>query len=309
LVPERLREQHRRHRVEYFRAPRSRPIGIGLNLVGLRKDGTEIPVELSLNLVKSEGRKLVSGFITDISERLALEREARVSEMSSILGAMAGGVVHELNNPIGIIISRIELMLVEWNAYNLPDQLREDLEAIHRNAQRIGRISQGLLGLIREPSKERRLVNLNSVVEDSLVLVRRQFNKQGVQIETTLDRQLPPILGDPNAIEQVLMNLLVNAREAMPDGGRIGVETSVTSDRPGWLSLSVSNTGGGIQPTALPKLFDLLYTTKGGGTGLGLWISRRIITDHQGFIDARSEPAEGTKFIVLLPAAEGELSA
>jgi PAS domain S-box-containing protein len=107
LVPERLREQHVRHRSEYFKVPRSRPMGIGLNLVGLRKDGTEIPIELSLNLVGSEKRKLVSCFITDISERLALEREARMSEMSVILGAMAGGVVHELNNPIGIIITRI----------------------------------------------------------------------------------------------------------------------------------------------------------------------------------------------------------
>lgn len=308
LVPERLREQHVRHRSEYFKVPRSRPMGIGLNLVGLRKDGTEIPIELSLNLVRSEKRKLVSCFITDISERLALEREARMSEMSVILGAMAGGVVHELNNPIGIIITRIELMLAEWNDYQLPDQLREDLDAIHRNAQRIGRISQGLLGLIRQPSQEHRLVNLNTVVEDSLVLVRRQFAKQGVRIETTLDRDLPPILGDPNALEQVLIDLLVNAREAMPDGGRIGVESSLATDRPGWLSLSVSNTGRGMQPAALAKVFEPFYTTKAEGTGLGLWISRRIVNDHQGNIEARSGPEEGTKFIILLPRAETQSS-
>ncbi len=308
LIPQHLRQRHIRHRIEYFKAPRSRPMGMGMNLVGLRKDGSEIPVEVSLNLLETEKGKLVSCFITDISERLAIEREARMSQMSAILGAMAGGVVHELNNPIGIIMSRTELMLAEWQDHHLPAQLREDVEVIHRNAQRIGRISQGLLGMVREPSKEHRLVSLNDIVDDGVQLVRRQFAKDRILIETALDRGLAPILGDPGALEQVLLNLLVNAREAMPDGGRIRIATGAAKGRPGWLFLSVSDTGCGIQPGTLPKLFTPFFTTKAGGTGLGLWISRRIITEHGGSIDVFAESAQGVTWVILLPRAETEFS-
>jgi PAS domain S-box-containing protein len=243
--------------------------------------------------------------VEDITERVGLERSARQAERLAALGTLAAGLAHELGNPIGIISSRIELMLMEAEPQRLPAELQEDLRVLHRHAQRVARVAQRLLSFSRQRPGERRPVDLNHVVEETLLLVEKQVTKEGIRMRRSLAQDLPPLWGDDNALQQVVLNLLTNAREAMAEGGEIRIETGTVTDRPGWLRLTVQDTGPGIPLEALPKIFDPFYTTKPEGTGLGLAVSYGIIRDHQGTIDVRSEPGKGTTFILTFPSAAG----
>ncbi|MBI4563054.1 MAG: PAS domain-containing protein [Candidatus Rokubacteria bacterium] len=243
--------------------------------------------------------------IEDMSERVVLERAARQAEKLAALGTLSAGLAHELNNPIGIISSRIELMLMEAESENLPAEVRADLQVLHRHAQRVARIAQGLLSFARQSPAEHGPVGLNRVVEETLLLVEEQMAKEGIRVSTKLGTSLPPLLGDANALQQVVLNLLTNSREAMAGGGEIRIETGPAPGRPGRVRLLLADTGPGIPPEALPKIFDPFYTTKIEGTGLGLSVSYGIVRDHQGTVDVQSEPGRGTTFILTFPALPG----
>jgi PAS domain S-box-containing protein len=243
--------------------------------------------------------------IEDITERATLERAARQAEKLAALGTLSAGLAHELNNPIGIISSRIEVMLMEAESQNLPEEVRQDLNVLHRNAQRVARIAQSLLSFARQSPGERAPVDVNRVVEETLLLVEKQMSKEGIRVSTRLDPALLPLRGDANALQQVVLNLLTNAREAMMDGGEIRIETGVAPGRPGSIRLVVADTGPGMPPDVLPKIFDPFYTTKAEGTGLGLSVSYGIVREHQGTVDVQSEPGKGTTFILTFPALPG----
>ncbi|MBI2544232.1 MAG: PAS domain-containing protein [Candidatus Rokubacteria bacterium] len=242
--------------------------------------------------------------IEDITERVALERSARQAEKLAALGTLSAGLVHELNNPISVISSRIELMLQEAEERRLPPQVRDDLQVLHRHAQRVARIARGLLSFARQSPGDRRLLDLNQIVEDTLLLMEKQVSKEGIMVRRSLAPDLPPMEGDPNALQQVVLNLLTNARDAMDDGGEIRIETGTVDGRPGWLRLVVSDNGPGIPLEHLPKIFDPFYTTKADGTGLGLSISYGIVREHQGTIDVQSQPGKGTTFVLAFPALD-----
>ena len=251
--------------------------------------------------------------VEDITQRIGLERVARQSEKLAALGTLAAGLAHELNNPIGIITSRAELMLLEAESKPLPEDLgedlREDLRVIHRHAQRVARIAQGLLSFSRHSSGEQGRVDLNQVVDETLLLVEKTIVRDGVALRRALAPGLPPIWGDANALQQVVMNLVTNARDAVKDGGEISVETSATTEPAGGVRLVVRDTGPGIPPEVLPKIFDPFFTTKAEGTGLGLSISYGIVREHQGIVDVQSRPGEGTTFVLIFRSARaGELA-
>lgn len=307
LLPERLREQHRAHREGFFRAPGNRSMGIGLNLAARRKDGSEFPVEVSLTYSKDTRRgDLVVAALIDITERLALEREARRAEALASLGTVAAGIAHDLNNPLTVILSRAELLLATPRQALTRPQMDEDLKVIHRQAQRASRIVQEFLELSRHGPKRASALDLNDLVERVLLLIGDQMRKSGIEVEADLDWNLPPVLGDGVALERVLINLLTNARDAMANmaDGAVTITSTASGERPGWLRLSVGDNGDGIAPAALPRIFDLLYTTKPGGSGLGLWLSRRIIQEHGGRIEVRSEVGRGTTFKISIPGME-----
>jgi PAS domain S-box-containing protein len=233
-------------------------------------------------------------------ERVAMEQFARRAEKLAALGTLAAGLAHELNNPIGIISSRIELMLLEGNS--LPAALREDLTVLHRHAQRVARIASGLLSFARQSSGERMPVDLNHVVSETLLLAEKQMAKEGISVVTTLASGLPAILGDANTLQQVLLNLITNAWDALDKGGELRIETSTVPDRPSAVRLVIADTGQGIAPDILPRIFDPFFSTKPSGTGLGLSITDGIVREHGGTIDVESGPGKGSRFVLTFPA-------
>jgi signal transduction histidine kinase len=247
--------------------------------------------------------------IEDVTGRLELERAARQADKLAALGTLAAGLAHELNNPSGIISSRIELMLLEAERQALPAATREDLVVLRRHAQRVARIVQGLLSFARQSGQSRGPVDLNQIVDDTLLLVEKQAAREGVVLARRLRPGLPPIQGDPTALEQVLMNLILNARDAVNGHGEILVETELVTGHPARLRLLVRDTGPGIPAEILPRIFDPFFTTKPGGTGLGLSISYGIVREHGGTLDVHSEPGRGTTFVLSFPASPAEVEA
>ena len=172
---------------------------------------------------------------------------------------------------------------------------------LHRQATRLGRIAQGLVTFGRQHHRARQAVDLTEVVEDTLLLTSKQLGRDGIHIVTELDPDLPRISGDETALEQVLMNLLLNARDAMPTGGTLRIETRSVPGEPGSVELRVSDTGVGMSPEVLAKIAEPFFTTKTAGTGLGLSVSYTIIREHGGTVQTDSEPGRGTTFTITFP--------
>jgi PAS domain S-box-containing protein len=324
LLPEAYRAVHHRHRADYHASPRTRPMGAGMELLARRRDGAEFPVEISLSPIETDRGMLVIAAVRDITERkraeahmqalreeadrqraeaerAALEQAARRSEKLAALGTLAAGLAHELNNPIGIMSSRIELMLLEGHA--LPEEVRDDLEVLQRQAHRVARITHGLLTFARHSSGERAPIDLNHVVRETLLLAERQITKEGVGVAVTLAPDLPAILGDADTLQQVVLNLVTNARDALAAGrGDIRIETRTREGRRELVELVIADTGPGIAPEDVARIFDPFFTTKASGTGLGLSITHGIVREHGGTIDVESAPGKGTRFVLAFPA-------
>src|SRR5277367_1233206 len=297
LVPQRFHYRHEAHRSAFFGAPKSRAMGRGMEIAGRRKDGTEFPVEVSLNVVHTHRGKLVIAFVTDITERRAMEREARRNETVDALAAVAAGIAHELNNPLAVMASRIELMLT--SDQDLSVQTREDLLVLQKNIERASRISHNMLSLARQRPGSRQAVDMNVAVEEAMLIVGAEPKGVMLRYETSLDRSLPPVMAEPTGIEQVLINFILNSRDA---GARlIRIETGPAQGRSGHLRMAISDDGAGIANEVIGRLFQPFFTTKAKGTGLGLWLSQRIIQDHGGSIAVESVAGKGTTFTITLP--------
>ncbi len=226
------------------------------------------------------------------------------SEKMASLGLLAAGVAHEINNPIGIIINRIECLKMENKNGDMPEKVIKDLDAMMHHAMRVSKIAGNLLSFSRESSHEFQSQNINKIIEKVLMFVEASVTAKGITIEKYLDNGLPFVSGSGGGLEQVFLNIIHNAMDATESGGLIRIETK--NKNGGLVNIIISDTGDGIPHEYIGKIFDPFFTTKeiGKGTGLGLSISYGIVKEHGGEIKVDSEASKGTTFTISLPAVE-----
>jgi len=253
-----------------------------------------------LGELREWGRTLEEKVAQRSREIQTMQSQLMHSEKLASLGKLAAGVAHEINNPMTGILTNASLMLEDLSA---DDPRREDLQTIVNETIRCRRIVKGLLDFARQTKPEKKKTSLNEIVRNSVSLLRNQASFRNIEITEDLDPYLPDIPADPNQIQQVFVNILINASEAMPQGGKIQVR-SRRADRLGdQVEVSISDTGPGITPEVLSNLFEPFFTTKSMGTGLGLAVSYGIVEGHGGTIEVKSEPGQGATLIVRLPTA------
>jgi PAS domain S-box-containing protein len=282
----------------------------------LRRDGSTFHGELSASLMRDASGQ-PSGFVAivrDVTDQKELEDQLRQAQKMEAIGKLAGGVAHDFNNILGTIIGYSD-MLLEDLGDNHP--LREDIENMLAAAERASTLTRQLLAFSRKQVLETKVLSLNEVVTETRKMLIRLIGED-VEIVTTLQPDLGLVKADPGQVEQILMNLAVNARDAMPDGGKLIIETrEVELDEeyagrhmeviPGtYIMLAMSDSGHGIERENLSRIFEPFFTTKerGKGTGLGLSTVYGIVKQSGGHIWAYSEPGKGTIFKIYLPRVE-----
>ncbi len=236
------------------------------------------------------------------AEILKAQEQFINTEKLASLGRMAAGVAHELNSPLTGIVTFAHLILKRTPPENT--QEIEDLEVIIDQANRCSKIIKSLLGFSRRTSSEKILVNINQLTESTISMVRNQAKFHNIEFELNFDSNLPQISVDPNQIQQVFLNLLLNAADAINERGKVTVATRVTNDS--YVEIEFTDNGPGIAEEHLGKIFEPFFTTKplSKGTGLGLAVSYGIIKKHNGTIFAKSEVGKGASFFVRLPLEE-----
>ena len=314
LMPERLRHSHQGHRSGFMKEPHARPMGIGMELLARRKDGTEFPVEISLGpLVTKEGG-LVSSIIVDITARKKMEEQLRLAQRMEAIGKLAGGVAHDFNNLLAVILGSADLVL-EKLPLGHPD--RRKLELISKAGTSAADLTRQLLAFSRQQMLKPRVLDLKEIVERTQALLHRLIG-ENIEFKISLEPSLGQVMADPGQIEQVLLNLAVNARDAMPQGGRLTIEgrnieldDSYKNEHPPvipgpYVMLSVEDTGCGMDRNTQSRIFDPFFTTKelGKGTGLGLATVYGIVKQSGGYVWVYSEIYKGTIFKVYLPRVE-----
>jgi two-component system NtrC family sensor kinase len=218
--------------------------------------------------------------------------------MASV-GQLAAGVAHEVNNPLGTILLYSHMLLEKLG---VKDAQREEMEIIAKEATRCRDIVRGLLDFARQRKLQMENIDLNQILNEVLSLVSKQSSFQKVEIHKAFDPSLPPVSGDPVQLKEVFLNIVSNAGEAMPGGGKVTVSSKFNSGG-GRIEVSIHDTGHGVSPENLNKIFMPFFTTKqiGQGTGLGLAIAYGIVKMHRGSIDVESRKGAGTTFLVKLP--------
>jgi two-component system NtrC family sensor kinase len=237
--------------------------------------------------------------LDDITQRVRLEDQMIQTEKLTSLGLLAAGVAHEVNTPLAVISNYIQML-----AKQIPsdDPRQKTIERIVKQTFRASEIVNNLLNFSRTGGAEPVEVDVNSVLEETLSLVQHPFKTTRVNVVRNYAEKLPPILGSTTRLQQVFLNLFMNARDAMPGGGMLEVRTGAHN---GSVEIEVTDTGAGIPPEHLHRIFDPFFTTKasGRGTGLGLSVSYGIIKEHAGKVDVRSTPGKGTSFRLEFPVA------
>jgi PAS domain S-box-containing protein len=321
LLPESLAGTHRTHRNGYFEQPHSRPMGLGVDLAARRKDGSTFPVEVSLSHISTKSGPVAVAFVNDITERKRAEHERERLERGlehatkmEAVGRLAGGIAHDFNNLLTALSGFAEIVLDELpETHPLYEGARETFKTCQRSTSLVRR----LLALSRRQVLQPEVLDLNAKVSEVEKMLKSVLGED-IELTARLDPELGFAKLDHSQIEQVILNLVVNARDAMPGGGAITISTAnvdidaAHSDRlvalkPGpYVLMSVSDTGHGMSKETLEHIFEPFFTTKekGKGTGLGLASVYGIVNQSDGYIWAYSEPGQGATFEIYLPRVD-----
>jgi signal transduction histidine kinase/CheY-like chemotaxis protein len=263
--------------------------------------GRELSCSVSLSNIVEDGERR-AGFMMLLKDRMAqvrMERRLIQLEKMSSLGSLVAGFAHELNNPLTSVISYAQLL----KSSRKDESLREEMGVIHSHAVRCKKIVDNLLAFAREHAPEKKLIDVNSVIRSTFDLFRYQLERRRTRVLLNLDGTLPMIRAEESQVQQVLVNLIVNARyefTRMRQPGTITVTTEHGRDR---VVIRVADSGGGVPGEIIDKIFDPFFTTKpaGKGTGLGLSLTRGIVQEHGGSVTARNPDSGGTEFMIELP--------
>jgi len=322
LVPDRFRGVHPNERAAFFATPQARSMGIGRDLFGVRKDGTEIPLEIGLNPIVMEEGLFVLGSVVDISARKRaeqdhhrLEDQLRQAQKMEAIGRLASGIAHDFNNVLMGIIGCGELA-----KHALPPghDLLPIVSDMCSAAERGASLTRDLLNYSRKKPVETLPTELNAVVRVAERMLRQMIGED-ITLVVDLCPSGGPLLGNPTHLEHILLNLAVNARDAMPNGGRLRIATGdvelagplATRGRilpaGSYVTLEVEDSGVGMDDVTKERLFEPFYTTKeiGTGTGLGLYTVYSIVDQLQGGIDLESRPGHGARFTLHFPRLAG----
>ncbi|HEY1765215.1 MAG TPA: ATP-binding protein, partial [Opitutaceae bacterium] len=273
----------------------------------------ERPIAVELRLVRfpAAGRNLLRGSLTDISDRKRLEAQLGQAQRMESIGQLAGGIAHDFNNILTVIQGNASLLLADEQ---FPSAYSEPIQQIAQSSTFAAGLTRQLLVFSRKQMIQRTALDVNAVIQQTSRLLRRVIGED-IVLEVQPATRLPPIFADNGMIEQVLLNLVVNSRDAMPRGGRLSIRANLTEPDDGYrrrvpqaltgrfICVAVADTGSGIAPEILPRIFDPFFTTKevGKGTGLGLATVYGIVQQHQGWIEIDSTVGVGTEFRVHFP--------
>ncbi len=315
LVPDQHRGSHVAHRQDYVNSPQTRPMGVGMELRGRRKDGTTFPLEISLGPLTTSQGTSISSTVVDISERKKLEKQLQVSQRLESVGQLAAGIAHDFNNILTAITGNAKLALIDLPADH---PVQQNLAEIQKGSLRATQLVRQILTFGRRDAPKLQVIKLTPVVEEALKLLRAGV-RAGIDIRTRFDSGLPDVFADSTQIHQIIMNLAANAADAMAKQSvgileirlqPVFVDAELTRTTPElhegrYIRVSVRDTGCGMDKATTARIYEPFYTTKpvGEGTGLGLSVVHGIMKTHGGAITVYSEPGKGTVFQLYLPVA------
>ena len=330
IVPPGLRLKHQTAIKKALGSGKLNLKGHPIELTGIRKDGSEFPLEISMTLWKTHEKTFITGVIRDITARKQVEEQLRQSQKMASLGILAAGVAHEINNPNNTIMLNTGALEEIWKSldpivhkyqrenkeYTIRgiglDEISESVSKLFTGisgaSKRIKNITRDLRDFVRaDPLCIKKNLDINDVVKRSVSLVHNLVSRSTNHFSVNYGRNLPEINGNSQKLEQVFINLLENAAQALPDRNHsISLSTSFDKEKKNIL-VKVEDKGCGISPENLHHIVDPFFTTKreSGGTGLGLSVASTIVKEHSGSLDFKSTPGKGTITIVMIPAVDG----
>mgnify|MGYP001084763179 CR=1 FL=1 len=302
IIPPPHKAVHKEYVRRYLATRVPRVIGKHLELTAQRKDGSEFPMDISFSVAEIRGNFYFTGIIRDMTENKRMEERLLQSERLAAVGNTVSHIAHEIKNPLAIIGGFARQLA---KAETLDDKGRQKLNIIVEEVSRLEALLAQMRDFVKRRPPRKALNDLEQLLDEVLDLFDDTFREQHIVVRRLKEAQLPPLEFDRQQLHQVLVNLFKNALEAMPRGGELTVATGLAE---GHAEVRISDTGVGMAPEVLNKIFTPYYTTKEKGTGLGLAICRNIVEEHGGCLFADSVPGRGSTFTIRIPLTEPSTS-